>query len=504
MTLRSFLIRFSSLNAAAYAKSCYGGNHNNQTCGKYPVPSIPWTANQNATCPFQSGTCVFGDTAAYEMVSKLIDSHVDLGINAPKSSRIQLEKTTTCAPLRQVGHVEVVQVTNETSSSLLAVPGDQIIQFYYGGLINSTNVTYSYNIHTGMDSVPYTLDYVTSNSDGGNAMALNWEPSPEYTVNDSDVTLLFIAGNSVLYREPNGDPIFGANYPLNSSTGQFWVADRYVNVLGCIEKYRVCNVVNNKCTEKAGLALLEKILKKDTDGLELSTLQSTIASRMILALQVSSVYYATFTRLAAALRATDSLQGLWQVGLPETQWQREAASLFDNGLARLQQKTQEYATGTANTPRGSYVVTPDNDAINIPWKAMCYSQLVNDSSDTMSFSILGMIILFGVGIFIVLFSFAHDTIVGFIQTRYKIGLHAWAEWQVTERLQMHRLLFESQNLGQWEDGWFKTMPVTQKDSETFIGLTDKHLKYTNVNGEEHEAGVQMIEEHFDTKQDHRY
>lgn len=438
------------------------------------------------------------------MVSKLIDSHVDLGINAPKSSRLQFEKTTTCAPLSQIGRVKFVEVTNETSNSLLAMPGDQIMQFYYGGLINGTNVTYTYNIHTAMDAVPYTLSYVNSNADSGDAVALNWQPSPEYSVNDSDVTLLFIAGNSILYREANGDPIFGANYPLGSAAGQFYTPDRYVNVLGCTEKYRICNVVNNKCTQKAGLQLLEKNLKKDTDGLELGTLQNAIASRMILALQVSSVYHATFTRLAAALRATESLQGLWQVGLPETQWQREVASFFDNGLARLQQKTQEYATGPAITPRGSYVVTPDNEAINVPWKAMCYSQLVNDSSDTMSFSILGMIILFGVGILIVLFSLAHDTIVGFIQTRYKIGLHAWAEWQVTERLQMHRLLFESQNLGQWEDGWFKTMPVTKKDSDTFLGLTDKHLKYAKVNGEENEAGAQMIEEHFDTKQDHRY
>lgn len=439
------------------------------------------------------------------MVSKIIDSHSDLGINSPGFARIQVEKSTTCAPLRTVGHAEAVLVTNETSLELLAMPGDQLALFYYGPK-NTTNVTYSYNTHTALDRVSYTLEYEMFQSGPLKDEDRTWTPLPAYSSNDSDVILLFIAGNSVTYREPNSDIIFSANEPgqitINGLVQDYYAPDRYVNVMGCKEQYRVCNAINGRCTRKAGFGFLDQVLKSDADGLKLSTLQFATALRTVLALQQTSIYHVVSTRLAGALRVTETLQGRQQVGLPDTQWQIEASNFFENGLARLQQQTQEYATGPPTTPRGSIVLHPTEDVIDIPWKAMCFSQLVNDTTDSMSFSILGMIILFGIGIFIILFSFVQDTIVGFIQTRFKTGLHAWAEWQVTDRLVMHKLLFESHDLGQWEDGWFKSVPVTQ-NSDPHTGLAEKHLKYTNVR-EESEAGAQMIEEHFDTKKDHRY
>lgn len=59
-----------TVSAANYARSCYGNDTTDKMfdCNIYVQPQIPWTSNQNATCPFAEGMCEISDTAAYEMV----------------------------------------------------------------------------------------------------------------------------------------------------------------------------------------------------------------------------------------------------------------------------------------------------------------------------------------------------------------------------------------------------------------------------------------------------
>ena len=82
-----------------------------------------------------------GDTAAYSMTSKRINSHHDLGINAPPNARVELEKITTCAPLTYRNFTQVVNATNDPDN--LGAPGDTLIKVYMGEIYNVTNQTYS-------------------------------------------------------------------------------------------------------------------------------------------------------------------------------------------------------------------------------------------------------------------------------------------------------------------------------------------------------------------------
>lgn len=85
------------------------------------------------------------------------------------------------------------------------------------------------------------------------------------------------------------------------------------------------------------------------------------------------------------------------------------------GLALIQQKVQEYATGPATIVSGSYVLHPNRTlAVDALWVDFCYSQIVNDSSDTMSFSVLGLVLLLGIGGIIICISLTIDSIVGYI------------------------------------------------------------------------------------------
>lgn len=86
-----------STAAATYSRDCYGGNPDKLQCGTMAAPSIPYTINQNATCPFGDDMCLMSNTAAFQ-INATIDSHTLLGINAPKHHRVNYQKVTTCAP----------------------------------------------------------------------------------------------------------------------------------------------------------------------------------------------------------------------------------------------------------------------------------------------------------------------------------------------------------------------------------------------------------------------
>lgn len=81
--------------AANYARACYGGAHDPLQCSTFVQSELPWTSDQNATCPFANDTtCLWSNTAAFKMETDLIDSHSDLGINAPVHDRVKYKKGT--------------------------------------------------------------------------------------------------------------------------------------------------------------------------------------------------------------------------------------------------------------------------------------------------------------------------------------------------------------------------------------------------------------------------
>lgn len=89
-----------STAAASYSRDCYGGSPDTLECGTMAASSIPYTFDQNATCPFGDEMCLMSNTAAFQ-INATVDSHSLLGINAPKHHRVKYHKVTTCAPCTQ-------------------------------------------------------------------------------------------------------------------------------------------------------------------------------------------------------------------------------------------------------------------------------------------------------------------------------------------------------------------------------------------------------------------
>jgi hypothetical protein len=88
-----------TVQAATYVRQCYQNNTSSLGCGTFVRPSIPFSVNKNASCPFESNLCLMGDTAAFSMDTGLLDSHVYFGINAPPENRILFRRKATCAPI---------------------------------------------------------------------------------------------------------------------------------------------------------------------------------------------------------------------------------------------------------------------------------------------------------------------------------------------------------------------------------------------------------------------
>ena len=135
----------ATVDAATYARLCYGTSQQKSFCNQYTVPRIPWFSNANSSCPFDPEFCVFnGTAAAFEMDTGLLDSNDVFGINTPLSKRIGYRRVTTCAPLHPPSRF--VQPENKTGSL-----GIETFVHYYFGPTSATNSSYDYKV-TDYDS----------------------------------------------------------------------------------------------------------------------------------------------------------------------------------------------------------------------------------------------------------------------------------------------------------------------------------------------------------------
>jgi hypothetical protein len=158
--------------------------------------------------------------------------------------------------------------------------------------------------------------------------------------------------------------------------------------------------------------------------------------RIFLLAPFASIYETVYPRKDAALRAQETVTDLQQAPLPNDQWVVEVSNRFNNGLARLQRGIVELCH-RSHERHSSLTVYVLNDVVS---KAMCYSQKITDPQGTISFSVLGVAIILTVGGFIIATSLVLDTVVGWLQSRFKKGEYARLNWILDDKLQLQRLV----------------------------------------------------------------
>lgn len=115
-----------------YALQCYTDALNSEDCSQYVKPRLPITLHTNASCPFADNMCksrsdnIILDTG-------YLDSHNDLGINAPPKDRFQLRFVHQCAPVVTEGFSELYNAEFYASNGSL-IPELPVMRYYYGNI----------------------------------------------------------------------------------------------------------------------------------------------------------------------------------------------------------------------------------------------------------------------------------------------------------------------------------------------------------------------------------
>ena len=141
--------------SASYAQQCYRNDAVGQSCKTFIQPNIS-TTSSTAACPF-NGMCLGNGDIALVLDTGHINSHSDLGLNAPPEDRFTVRKVTTCAPITTVGYSTSHHPTNSTA--------DDYVEYYYGPyffLQRSQPYSYRYQSHlerNTRNAYQNTLDY---------------------------------------------------------------------------------------------------------------------------------------------------------------------------------------------------------------------------------------------------------------------------------------------------------------------------------------------------------
>ena len=296
------------------------------------------------------------------------------------------------------------------------------------------------------------------------------KPIAELNLSDADVTLMFLAPNSVSYKSPVHDPLYQATLPvtltdLDDKVYTTYSQDFWVSVLACADKFQLRNPANGLSTSlTSSSAIIEEI-----DSLLLTTeLQYAIWFILYYAFKSSTTFWTVHSRGANSLRASDIVGGsdFLSPGLPDNQWQIEATELFSVSLAKIQQMILSYATGPAYFHEG-LAFNPGN-------KDLCQRQKIRGASGYLSFSVLGVSIILVLGCLFITTALFLDSTVGFLRRKLDWDDHKRLQWAVDEKLQIQRLAFEETGQGTWTGGT-DAVPMTGAGALPGIGSEpDKH------------------------------
>lgn len=287
------------------------------------------------------------------------------------------------------------------------------------------------------------------------------------------------------------DPFFLATTPINITLDDgtnltYYQPDRLVNVLGCADQHQLCNPATEECTALTALALVGH----DLGTIGLNDVQINIALRLGNTMPSLITYASVNSRGANALRASETLHGTFQIALPYNQWITEVSAWFAVSLAKLQQKTIQYATGPSYASDGLLLVRPLNEE---QWN-MCKNQIVRSQGGTISFSVLGVCIILVLGGTLIATSVVIDTLVGFIRRTFHWKEHKSLQWILDGKLQLQRLAYEEAGQGHWS-GCASSVPVTEMDDKIGVPkhVDPMHPRLSRTSGQPEQTDISGYE-----------
>ncbi|OCL08920.1 hypothetical protein AOQ84DRAFT_388517 [Glonium stellatum] len=481
-----------------YALQCYADALNPEDCRQYVKPNLPITLDANASCPFAEEMC---KTKSNNLIldTGYLDSHHDLGINAPPKDRFQLRFVHQCAPVVSEGFSAIYNAGIYAPNNTL-VPGLPVMRYYYGNVTfhdpdNYTGFSYEvpYNF-SNMHIEGYTSavsarpDYdlglliaYAGLNDTADADICEFSPIPALQRSDADVILFFLTAEGIGFSEEVDDLWYGAHYmwkhPIetqNGTTSPLYLKDEPASVLGCTFQVQFCNPnlpEDTRCEPLRGLIdstyptsnLWHNEGQRNTAAWVNKVLEQGLFT-------ISSIpEYIGVTTLTARYGLVYGLQG----PLPDNQWQLEAAHFVGASMASLQGAFVEAANGPPTTQLKEFQYQPNDTQSHF----MCTNQKIISTLYS-SFNVLGLSIIIGLGSIIILLDLTLEPLIGAYQKRH-LGSYQYTyarlEWHTNSILQLQRLAHEQIGAGTW----------LRADGETPVTLPGDRLAVLDIKDGEH-------------------
>ncbi|KAF2275861.1 uncharacterized protein EI97DRAFT_442849 [Westerdykella ornata] len=476
-----------------YALQCYSNDHASmsENCRYFVKPKLPYTVDRNASCPFAEQLCKLKD-GNIVMDTGFLDSHYDMGLNAPPKHRFKIRNRVACAPLVTEGRSEYfLDEENPALSTMRYFYGNASIE----GLYTRGNSSFTFQVPANFSTdrmKDYTLfqgstpDYYVGTqfwnpqSTGG-----FFDPLPELfqdkdgSLPDRNLDLFFLSAPGVVYQYEVDDPWFSAHVPSNFSSmfdtdyngTPLFTRDEPAGVIACTSQVQYCNPnlsgdggCENLTSYETSYYNGSQTLFPDTDRLSMGWAKNiSIGS---IGINLGLPYQ---TAGSAVLQARAGLRvGMQNDALPANQWQLEMEHLYRTSIASYQFVFAETANGPLTDAISEFVIPP----VDKPSLSMCRNQKII-SSRYYSFNVLGMVAILAIGTAIILLDYTIEHIVNFIDKRWRKFNHestyARLEWAANSTLQLQRLAHEELGLGTWRH-CADAIPVTEPGEK--LGLLD--------------------------------
>lgn len=119
--------------AMQYVDSCYEASGDSGLCDNFLYKrKLEWDKS-SVTCPFDDSACLGDDLPARKIMTKVLDTHWDLGLNAPPKDRVQFRRSATCSPIDLSGDLAEILEGDDGSETMylyLGAEGDDVQTFW--------------------------------------------------------------------------------------------------------------------------------------------------------------------------------------------------------------------------------------------------------------------------------------------------------------------------------------------------------------------------------------
>lgn len=418
-----------------YAQKCYldrPSYYMTSTCNTTQKSSLDFS-NYTSGCPFESQLCDDrSDAIVFD--TGVIDSHSDLGMNAPHNDRLAYRRITTCAVLNGTGYATGWNGSDDNTTDPAYVfygpsPGNDYTYSYsnFASLYTkfSPKITVPYQVYAALAYGPIPEAQIPSQGD--------FVPVPELRQDTSDLVLLFLsyAGR---YLEPIEDPWFSATrfhsvdneYPLVRSQ---YSRDSPIGTVGCTEQHKFCTG-NGSCTPFLGFDQVQRV---DSFNLGLTPHANATFDRILRAVTASSlrqiVHYLALTGTPMlAMNASATQSHTPSLKLPNNQWHLELNYWHSIAMAQLQRIVVEWSTGQI-APEPQFLLAPQTE----PDSWFCRNLMI-PSDAYQSFSVLAIILIVAFGSVLILISLTMENGLGWFQVRSRKGLARREYWSRDDML----------------------------------------------------------------------